>query len=58
MAADSLSLISFAIADELDPDSSAYRAVRTLGWTAAGVGLVAGSIAAKRYLSGDFDEAL
>jgi phosphatidylglycerophosphate synthase len=58
MAADSLSLISFAIADELEGDSTAYRAARALGWTAAGVGLVAGSIAAKRYLSGDFDEAL
>lgn len=57
MAADTISLLAFAVADELEPDTPEYDIARALGWTAAGVGLVAGAIAADRYIRGDFDQA-
>ena len=57
MAADNISLISFALADELNPDSHGYRVARGLGWVAAAGGLILGADSINRYIHNEFDES-
>lgn len=56
MAADNLSLLSFALADGLEAGSAGYRVARGLGWAAAGVGMAFGFVAMRHYLHNEFDE--
>ena len=56
MAADTISLGAFMLADELEPGSPKYRLARGLGYAAFAAGMVFGAISTRRYLKGDFDE--
>lgn len=56
MAADTISLGAFMLADELEPGSPKYRFARGLGYAAFAAGMVFGAISTRRYLKGDFDE--
>lgn len=57
MAADTLSLGAFMLADELDPESSAYHVARGIGYTAFVAGMVFGAVSTRHYLKNEFDEA-
>ncbi len=57
MAADNISLLSFAAASELQPGTTSYRVARGLGWAAAAAGAVFGVVSARHYIRGEFDEA-
>lgn len=57
MAADNVSLLSFAVASELQPGTTGYRLARGLGWAAAAAGAAFGVVSARHYIKGEFDEA-
>ncbi len=57
MAADNVALLAFAAADECDKNSKEYRAMRKVGWIAAGAGLLLGIPTAIGYIRGNFDVA-
>lgn len=56
MAADNISLLSFALAEELTPHTTGNRVARGLGWAAAGAGMAFGLVAARHYIHNEFDE--
>ena len=57
MAADTVSLGAFMLADELEPHSPGYRIARRIGYTAFAAGMAFGTVSTRHYVKGEFDDA-